>query len=672
MKMLTQFSLKHPLASLSHTVIGALLSIPVIAPAVAQGIAPRLDLSNRLPSSQTASITHSPVRRDEGAVSHPAILNMLDGHFRNSIIYVGPDYLNKHRSEFSTSMIQKTVFQDKKIFLIDFNAINNYPNNKKIKKAISNALGVTFPADYIAIGQYKGELIYTQIKPNDVQRLKESVLQNMVQVSAKKTPDTEKAPSNEVPHVAFYLDINHKIDDAECSFPLAHITRPNFKTTYKPLCEAANISLKYRVNLMRSISGNSIGSAIPDKKIVRITLDDNSHGTGISLNKNLKSYSESIPPLRSTEAYKIPYDNWMVNYVTSAIARDYEFTVSAKSLMPDGSFKANDKATILKTVPASNVNPQIEVRETSGFEIGISTGLDVEKTGPKSKTEAKATFNQTRMLRYMTEDYRIERYSPDPSTVTFTWNRQNVTQADKLLSKTTGPMWNGSLINPSTNLDSPIQLSAISPIGYKSFTPNFDVVFIADSDATGKSKIKVDSSVNLWPIRAAAFNHLMWVSFQLQDHWQKTKRVTVSRDFEVNWDLPVFTGGRPVNLRLGGYNSKCISHGDNAKIELATCDIDSVPQSFIYDRFGRYLSAEDTGKCLDMDNLSELQTCNSNLSQRWNWVKGTDLLQNEWVDTYLAHDINENRLTYATEQSDRIKLRTMTDYTNIYNLKYRP
>lgn len=104
-------------------------------------------------------------------------------------------------------------------------------------------------------------------------------------------------------------------------------------------------------------------------------------------------------------------------------------------------------------------------------------------------------------------------------------------------------------------------------------------------------------------------------------------------------------------------------------LELGTCDIDSFSQSFIYDRLGRYVSAKDTTKCLDIENLSEFQECNSNLGQQWRWREKSDLLQNQWLGNYLAHDVNDNQLVSASEQSEHIKLRTLTDYTNIYAVK---
>lgn len=76
--------------------------------------------------------------------------------------------------------------------------------------------------------------------------------------------------------MAFYISVNRAISDEECTFNNSWLWK-NEKGS-RPFCKDANISLIYRVNLERSLQYGIVGSATPDAKIVRISLDDDSTG----------------------------------------------------------------------------------------------------------------------------------------------------------------------------------------------------------------------------------------------------------------------------------------------------------------------------------------------------------------------------------------------------------
>ncbi|MCG6282578.1 leukocidin/hemolysin toxin family protein, partial [Vibrio diabolicus] len=135
----------------------------------------------------------------------------------------------------------------------------------------------------------------------------------------------------------------------------------------RSFCHDANISLIYRVNLERSLQYGIVGSATPDAKIVRISLDDDSTGAGIHLNDQL-SY-------RQFGADYVTLDAYFREWSTDAIAQDYRFAFNA----------SNNKAQVLKTFPASNVNANFERKEVSGFELGVSGGVEADSKGPKGK-----------------------------------------------------------------------------------------------------------------------------------------------------------------------------------------------------------------------------------------------------------------------------------------------
>nr|MBF4312175.1 hemolysin [Vibrio anguillarum] len=84
------------------------------------------------------------------------------------------------------------------------------------------------------------------------------------------------------------------------------------------------------------------------------------------------------------------------------------------------------------------------------------------------------------------------------------------------------------------------------------------------------------------------------------------RRVSKSASFTVDWEHPVFTGGRPVNLQLGSFNNRCVDVADNGVLSASSCDETKNSQSFIYDQLGRYVSANDIHQCLDGQSLGQL------------------------------------------------------------------
>ncbi|WP_305819024.1 leukocidin family pore-forming toxin [Photobacterium leiognathi] len=214
----------------------------------------------------------------------------------------------------------------------------------------------------------------------------------------------------------------------------------------------------------------------------------------------------------------------------------------------------------------------------------------------------------------------------------------------------------------------PADKKRINPIGYKSFIPKMDVIFEAEPDTVGTTDFNIDSSVNIRPIYHGAYKYYYVVGVhQAYYGLENTPRRRVNKKihFTVDWTHPVFIGGRLVDLQLGSFNDRCIESSSTGGISTSEkCIEDKVSQSFIYDKHSRYVSASNTDLCLDGQSLSQLKACDMSLSQRWQWVKGTDKLSNLYDGRILGHNKSTGQLGLYTEGNDQVSLRTMTDYTN--------
>jgi hemolysin len=216
----------------------------------------------------------------------------------------------------------------------------------------------------------------------------------------------------------------------------------------------------------------------------------------------------------------------------------------------------------------------------------------------------------------------------------------------------------------------------IKPLSYKGFVPNLDVIYKAKPDETGTTVFNIDSSVNIRPIYTGAVQTtVMWIPVRIDyqgfEETDKRRRVTASERFTVDWNHPVFTGGRPVNLQLGGVDNRCLSANAQQGVSAVMCNETSTDQSFIYDQYGRYVSARDTGYCLDANNLGQLQRCSLSQGQRWTWKSGSDLLSNEYANKLLGHNKQTGALALYDENAlpGDVSLRTLTNYTRVFSFE---
>lgn len=580
-------------------------------------------------------------RTDQGT----AMLASLQSE--QGLIYLNADVWLKGQgatSLMTRDQLRERVLERGERLFIDFSAVTDKAERQQARKAMEQLAGISFDADWVLVSGYKGELLFTPLGGVD----DPAFYQVMERVDSlegqgkrhKRSLTQPPAAEAGLPHVAFYLNVNRKISDAECTFPRSR----TWSRGDRLFCDSPNISLVYRVNLERSLQFGNTGSATPDAKIVRISLDEESAGAGIQLNEDL-SWSENI-------ADYLLLDGWARDYATDAIAQDYRFSIEA----------SNTKAAVLKSLP-TNLNSKYEHREVSGFEVGVTGGVEVNKDGPKAKLEASAKFSQQRQLAYNTQDYRVERSAPSAQKVSFSWVRDQYATAESLLSSKTATVW---------GMGYDVDHNRIQPLSYKGFVPNLDVIYKAAPDETGSTEFKIDSSVNIRPIYTGIYKHYYvvgaHVSFQGFEDTDKRRRVTASTSFKVDWNHPVFTGGRPVNLQLGGFDNRCLSADANHGLSAVTCDETSAAQSFIYDQYGRYVSAQDTRRCLDGNNLGQLQSCSLSLGQRWEWKADSDALSNLSAHQLLGHDKQSGALGLYDENGNpqNVSVRTLTSYTRIF------
>lgn len=527
-------------------------------------------------------------------------------------------------------------------------------NSAEMRKAVQKLFGITFDHDRLIVSRYKNRILYTPYNSRDdtalpklIENLNELERLDRIQSMRRHRAACNPDEPSRLPHLAFYINMFRPITTEECTFPTSYIWPEKGTSNF---CEHANISLIYRVNWERSLQYGTTDAITPDAKIVRITLDDDVSGAGIHLNSRLIH--------RTTKPGYTGVNSWYRDWSTDVYAQSYALSIRA----------SNGKAAILQTTPSSNINPQYNKTETSGFSLGISAGIGSENynTGAKGVLTPSATYAQNRTLTFITSEYSIQKSTLSNCDVVFTWDRCENASRDSLLSKRTDPVF-------SSCVTYPVDTNKISPIAYANFTPRLDVIYMADNQETGTTTFSLDASVHARPLYTGAYLHFYLIGAHIAYSAFKTdyldRRITAHAEFTVDWNHPVFTGGYPVNLQLGAFNNLCLSYDDDFNLLPQECDLTSRHQAFIYDAMGRYLSTLDTTMCLDGDDLSQLNRCDARLSQRWQWLKDSDHLQNMFSGYLLAHKTDTATLlmTPLNETEPGTSRKTLTSFTSIYN-----
>lgn len=582
-----------------------------------------------------------------------AMLNRLPFEQAANIVYVNAAALKEQSEALTLQSISDDIIAGGQIYFIDFSTAPSLAEKEALRKDFQAIVGVKFPTDWLVMSEHNEQLMYSPLSsPNDP--ILESAVGGPTNPLPKKRRPRSVTGSTDsgFPHKAFYINVNRPITREECTFPKSW--NPNNGNAV--FCDNASIALKYKIHWMRSLKHGTSNSTTPDAKLVRISIDSDASGAGINLNNRLVHLLVERPGIDPEASEHVQFlqgfrpFQWYAAYTTSAIAKDYSFSIEA----------SNATASILKTFPISNINSSYQNQITSSFEVGGAASLD-GILGPKATLEARATYSQSRTLSYDTQDYRVVRLSEGDRKITFKWERERCPTAETLLArKSTAPLFESF---PKSVIDE----TRIAPVSYAGFVPNFDVVYAAAPDASGSTDFTIKSSVNIWPITSGTYERYYIIGldylYYADEAWQNYRRIEVPATFNVDWDHSIFTGGRPVNIQLGNFNGLCLSGKDDGTIEAEKCNLTSKNQSFLLDQYSRYVNVH-TKTCFDGRHLN-LQTCDESLSQRWKWRPNSDHLENEYYQANLAHNVNDGSLAVMAVDSSDYSTRTLSVFTDI-------
>ncbi|OAN13087.1 hypothetical protein A3K86_15600 [Photobacterium jeanii] len=521
-------------------------------------------------------------------------------------------------------------------YLIDFTEIFDYSDKIKAKKLFSRIFGISFDADYVAITKYKESLLFTELTGSGDQNVTilNRTYEPMALALMSDDPYQPLVPKQiPVPNVAFYVNASRQISDQDCKIEWNTFDGKESRD----MCQDANISLIYKVNMQRSLAFGSIGDSTPDAKLVRVAIDDSTTGGGISLNKNLRGL------YLTSHGISWPNGGNEAEWTTTAIARDYTFDFTA----------SNRKARVLRTIPSNNLNANYDNKETSSFQFGISGTLEANKDGAKGNFGASAVWKQEKHLTFKTFDYGVTKANRNEQNVSFKWEREQYPTAYSILNN---PVYGYTAPNGI-----PAYLNKINPIGYANFTPKMEVIYSANPEETGATKVNINSSVGI-----TGFRYYSWIRpfislrhFYSKDEDNQVKRVGKNVSFTINWEHPVFTGARPVNLQLASFNNRCIELNANDTVKTRRCESSKHSQAFIFDADNRYVSATDSNLCLDGMDVTKLETCSANLSQTWEWVSNKRFLRNKFTKEVLGYKLSNGELTNIPVGTDMDNLKVL-------------
>lgn len=581
---------------------------------------------------------------DEPAGAAINILSALQDS--SAVIYINAENLVSENSTPPTlSQVKTQVLVENKRYLIDFSNIEHETEKNITRAKLRRSLGLLTLGDMVTISEHKGKLLFSQLESSDDTNLKRLEYKPKSR-RVKKSISPLAEVDNNIPRVAFYIEAKRTISDAACN-PTWNTYQGPVKST--GMCDNAHISLIYQVTLQRSLPFGTQGSATPDAKIVRIAIDDSTTGAGIQLNQNFDNillHTRGIPWPEGGDEHEM---------VTTALAQSYDFNFNA----------SNEKARILRTVPKSNLNKNYTNREISTFSFGVVAGGEASSDGAKGKLEASANWTESKWLSFETNDYRVDRHSNGPQHVGFEWAREQYPTAESVMVTT--------IHGYTAGITLPVDESRINKMGHASFLPKMEVIYSAAPDATGNTKFNIDSTVDI-----TGFRYMTNVTpffgvrtYYAKDDDHQVNSVNKNINFVVDWDHPVFTGGRPVNLQLGGFKNKCLAIDTQQQISAKECDEYDNQQAFIYSQDGHYISAYNTEYCLDSTDLTQAQSCNFSLTQKWSWEEkaNQDNLKSAHLDHYLTHDKQTEKLsmTASTQSEASLSTKMYTRYVNVFD-----
>ncbi|MDM5065432.1 leukocidin family pore-forming toxin [Aeromonas salmonicida] len=516
--------------------------------------------------------------------------------------------------------IQKKVMFQKENYVIDFSDILSASEKEKAKYELQKHIGVSLPGDILVISPYKNSILLTPLDNYDALYVSDEG------VNSIQDDSSINGLSDEPPHgYTFYVKQNKTFYN-NCSF----LKSPNHTSVgIREMCyEEPFISLIYKISFQRSFKYG----AASDRKIVRVSIDNDNDGTGMKVTSNLGHGYQEISRSWLGQYYGV--------FSTDAIARNYGVNISTP----------NTSELTLVTLQPRNENPGVDVQVTNNIALGVSLS-----SNPKEAIKVETSMNQSRTLSYKTFEYKYELSTPNPHQGNFKWTRSQFSSPQSLLK-----------FDGSGSFQYPVEKSRLSAISHSNFIPFLDIAYEAASTYHGTARVNIDANMEIAPYYHSAQNKCGFPHnhcYSGLDEKDQKKNLTHSTYFNVDFNHPAFTGTKPVTLRLGSLGNRCIDATSAAQLISMQCTKNYNSQAFIYDEKKRYESLRFNGRCLEDANGSlKLNVCTENLNQKWEWVPKSDKLKNLLSGKYMAHS-GKGDLGVANEGSTEYPfVNTMTEH----------
>ncbi|WP_339386913.1 leukocidin family pore-forming toxin [Vibrio caribbeanicus] len=560
------------------------------------------------------------------ALAHPmqsdtALLIMQSVYNPSNINYINLNEISDETLQKSLSAISDNVINDNAKYLLDFSQLEDNDKIEHYQKQIQSRIGMSIFTSFLAITNYQGSMLFTPISDSldpQIQRLNED---NSRPRSRRKRRSVQKISP---PKLSFYVSLNKQFSESDCLFPRVTPWLDTQPAQSFYCSSSANISLIFQVEFLRSLKNEKDQLNVPDKKLVRISFYEEL-GAGFHLNDSFGQVMDTSNPTTTL------IHGWSDIHGYSAIAKSYTINIIGQSDLQ-----------ILEKRPATNIQSNYSHREVSNFSIGVSSNL----SNPKEALSITGTHTEGRWFSYNTTDYKVNISTPNPTTFSVSWIRDQYDTADSLIERRT------SAILPGLDLETFINPKNVKEVGYKNFTPQMSVTYGVDAHKQGYSYILVDANVEYSPVYVGRFLEGGWY-YSYNGFVAQTKTASVAKLIGVDWSHPVFTGRRPVSLQLGIFNNRCLSRDKENRLSVNECNLHDFDRLFIYDGFKRYISASNQHLCLDGASIGlvTLEPCSQALSQKWEWENHR--LKNLFQNRYLTHDKRSTGLFLTQEVSSK-------------------
>ena len=394
----------------------------------------------------------------------------------------------------------------------------------------------------------------------------------------------------------------------ECKMRMYYRTLTTNYTETKDYCDSdAFVELNYKIDM-----SGSKATLKEDPKTGRLVKTEN----GKYLMITVSPYEEGGTGWHLRDEIKQGH-NWFQSWANrrdfvGPFANKYKFWIKNNTL--------NSDVSLVETFP-QNTNPESTVTESHGVTVGLSGGL---KAGLDAKGQpygnvdlgASVQVSDRRDVSYKTQEYSVENDSYN-SRASWVWNSKVTDKVCDYLTKKdfnfcyfTGPLWDS---NWTANKN---KFSAIS---HKAFTPSFQAIYKAKSEAVGTSSFEVGTNVETGVILGSVIPDVLFSLFRISTDTYVTP--DIKETFTIDWSSPYFAAEQ--NIRLQNIssiqNTKCLVADRSGKVTQENCK-ESRKQVWGYDNEEKQFISRIANKyCLAVnpDNTIEIKDCSMDNNQKW-------------------------------------------------------